>query len=51
MKRSLSFQPAAEPAAVPGDSPAGADDPLKELTEEELKLVAIWAKSGHVAWE
>ena len=34
---------AAEPAAVPGDSPAGAVDPLKELTEEELKLVAIWA--------
>ena len=28
---------------MPGDSPAGAVDPLKELTEEELKLVAIWA--------
>ena len=26
-----------------GDSPAGAVDPLQDLTEEELKLVAIWA--------
>ena len=33
----------AGPAAVLGDSPAGAVDPLQDLTEEELKLVAIWA--------
>ena len=34
----------AGPAAVLGDSPAGAVDPLQDLTEEELKLVAIWAQ-------
>ena len=33
----------AGPAAVLGDSPAGAVDPRQDLTEEELKLVAIWA--------